>query len=181
MFEGTILAIDSAIRSGIAEGVPGGTPALSYVDFAHDSLDDHADIFARALRWMGRRCADNPPAMLVLEDLVLVHDKTVQSGLHAIFQAVARAKGIPITMVRVNTWRLHVLGQGNLKGPVAKARAVAVCQQLGWQVPLNGKKPPQPDHNAAEAAGQWLWACSTLAPKQAQRIPFFMRQGRAAA
>ena len=77
MFKGTILAIDSAIRSGIAEGVPGDTPALSYVDFAHDSLDDHADIFARALRWMGRRCADNPPAMLVLEDLVLVHDKTV--------------------------------------------------------------------------------------------------------
>lgn len=170
---GTILALDPAIRTGIAEGVPGAVPSLAHIDFRRDPVEDSADIFARALRWAGHRFADDPPSLLVLEDLVLVYDKTIQSGLQAIFLAVARCKGVPVQIVKVATWRLHVLGSGKLKGPVAKQRAVEVCHMLGW-VPEGQKLT----HDAAEAGCQWLHACSLVAPRQAQRAPLFLREAR---
>jgi len=177
MFEGSILAIDAALRSGIAEGVPGGKPTLEFIDFAREH-DGHPDIFGRAVKWMARRCAggidraigdDRPPIRLVvLEGVVPQYDKTIQAGLAGIFAGIANAKGIPVMEVAVVTWRAFVLGDGKLPKAKAKARAVSVVHQLGWA-------EADVDHNAAEAGCQFLWACSKVEPKSVPRIPLFMR------
>jgi len=155
-----VLAIDPATRSGWTIGEPGQTPRLGFVDFRTDELDDAADVFARAMTWLIRLLAREQPELVVLEDLVPRFDKTIQSGLWAIFSGICRAKGIRVMAAPIATWRRYTLGDGRLPGKVAKARAVELCQQLGW---------PAPNHDAAEAACIWLWACSRVAPRIARR------------
>ena len=117
--------------------------------------------------WPGS-CVEQAPALLVIEGVVPQYDKTIQSGLFAIFTGIANAKGIKVLVAPVQTWRAFVLGDGKLPKAKAKARAVAVVHQLGWA-------EADVDHNAAEAGCQWLWACSQVEPKSVPRIPLFMR------
>lgn len=169
-----IMAIDAALRTGIATGEPGSAPTLEFVDFARPH-DDHADIFGRAVKWMARRLADGPPIdLVVLEGVVPQYDKTIQAGLCGVLAGIANAKGIKVEVVAVQTWRAFVLGDGKLPKVRAKARAVAVVHQLGWA-------EADVDHNAAEAGCQWLWACSRVAPRLLPQIPLFMREAGAPA
>jgi hypothetical protein len=164
---GPILAVDPATVSGFAFGRPGETPILETIKFGRPG-DDHPNIFGRAVRWMATRLADGAvrPEAVILESLVAKYDKSLQSGLWGIFTGIAHTKGIPVFEVSVQTWRAFVLGDGKLKKDVAKARALQLCGHLGWAAS---------DHNAAEAAGIWLWACSQVEPKSVPRIPLFMR------
>jgi hypothetical protein len=172
---GQILALDSATCTGVCEGEPGGSPVLEAVDFGRE-LDDEFDIWARAQLWIIRRFnaaheAGRPIGLMVIEGLVPQYDKTIQCGIYAVCGAVARNKGIPILRAPIATWRAFCLGNGRMKGKLAKQRSVEIATQLGW-------KPP--NHDAAEAAMQWLWACSQVAPRQAHRFePLFLKRGAA--
>lgn len=165
--EGSILAIDAAKRTGFAFGKPGAIPSLGFIDFGRPH-DDAPDIFGRAVKWMARNCAENQPALVVLENVVPQYDKTLQSGLWGVLAGIAAAKGIKVEVVAVQTWRAFVLGDGKLPKVKAKARAVSVVHQLGWA-------EADVDHNAAEAGCQWLWACSRVAPRLLPQIPLFLR------
>jgi hypothetical protein len=151
----------------VAIGEAGQAPFLNFVDFDMPH-DGHHDIFGRAVKWMARQCVEQPPALLVIEGVVPQYDKTIQSGLFAIFTGIANAKDIKVLVAPIQTWRAFVLGDGKLPKAKAKARAVSVVHQLGWAA-------ADVDHNAAEAGCQWLWACSQVEPKSVPRIPLFMR------
>jgi hypothetical protein len=162
---GTIIALDVAIRTGVAEGVPGNAPNIFSVNFGA-SGGSQPDIFAASVKWATRTFETTPPGLLVIEGVVPQYNKTIQSGLCGIFIGFARANNVPVREAPVQTWRSFVLGNGRLPKREAKTRAIAACTQLGW---------PVKNDDEAEAACIWLWACAQVAPKLAPRIPFFMR------
>ena len=155
-----ILALDVATRMGVAEGEPGLFPVLTTVKLGREG-DDHADIFARAALWITRRMLDDPPDWVVSETPVGKFNSRLLMGLRGVMLGLVHAHRVKITEVPVATWRLYALGSGHLKKDVAKARAVALCARLGWGEGI--------DHNAAEAAGMWLWACAKVAPREVPR------------
>lgn len=172
---GSILALDSATRTGVAQGEPGLMPVLETVNFGREH-DDAFDIWSRAQLWLIRRvneafALNQPIGLIVLEGLVPKYDKTIQCGIYAIFGAVARNKMIPVLEAPVRTWRAFIFGNGGIKGELAKRRSIDLARRLGWQ-PGN--------HDAAEASMQWLWACSQVAPRKAHRFePLFLKRGAA--
>lgn len=155
-----VLALDPATITGVADGIAGGTPVLSTVHLRKSPDDDFQDIMCRAAAWMiGRLEARDMPRVVVLETPVPPlasrnFDSTrLAMGLDGLWTGIARSRGLYVRHVTVSSWRKGVLGNGRLKGPVAKARMVEMCKRLKW---------PAIDHNAAEAAGVWLWACSEI-------------------
>jgi len=165
-----ILALDVATRMGVAYGEPGTTPALSVVNFGRE-FDDQADVFARALRWITNRIFTDAADLVVLEQPVGVHDSSLLLGLRGVMLGALRANNVRAVEVAVATWRVYCLGTAKLKGKDAKARAVDLCARLGWGDNLN--------HNAAEAAGMWLWAWAQEAPQRVPRHePLFLRSIR---
>jgi hypothetical protein len=165
----TILALDIATRTGVAEGIPGNTPNIFCIDFGERSSPGevrHEDVFANAVKWATRVFGEHPPKLLVIEGLVPQYDKTLQCGLWAIISGIATANKVPVRIAAIQSWRLFVLGSGKLRRAEAKTRAIAVCAQLGWSVK---------NDDEAEAACIWIYACSMMAPKLAPRMPLFMR------
>jgi hypothetical protein len=161
---GTLLALDVAIHTGVAEGEPGNAPNIFSVNFGRGS--DTPDIFAAAVKWAARTFETCPPKLLIVEGLVPKFDKTIQCGLWAIFTGFARVNNVPVRTTAVQTWRAYVLGDGRLPKREAKTRAIAVCTQLGWKVR---------NDDEAEAGCLWLWGCAQVAPRLAPNIPLFMR------
>jgi len=157
-----ILAIDPGTNGmGIADGIVGETPTLSAIKFRADDDDDHLDILGRAGRWMWMRVSLHYPDVLAIERPVPPHaargftnfDTTMLTiGLYGGLVMIAKAARIKVVPAHIATWRKAVHGKGNLKGPDAKRRMVELCRQLKWEAP---------DHNAAEAAGIWMWAAGT--------------------
>ncbi len=156
-----ILALDPGKRTGVALGVPGARPVLSVVNFAR-THDGPEDIFACTLE-------TDKPTLLAIEAPIPPSQKAgltnfdttlIAIGLSAIFRGAARERSIPIKLAPIGSWRKYVLGCGNLKGADAKAGMVRLCRGLGWG---------DVDHNAAEAAGIWLYACALTAPKMVCR------------
>ena len=161
-----ILALDVATHMGVAEGEPGLFPVVTTVKLGREG-DDHADIFARAALWITRRMLDDPPDLVIFEEPVPKFDSSLLMGLRGVMLGITRAHAVKLTEVPVATWRLYFLGSGKLKRDIAKARAVETCARLGWGEGIN--------HNAAEAAGMWLWACAKVAPTKVPRHePLFL-------
>lgn len=175
-FDGIILALDTATATGICAGRPGETPRLQTRRWRQDETDTVDDIYGRAVVWLATELRDNMPALVAIEQPVppsaawgqTNHQTTlITIGLFGIFCGLARAKGVRLMPAPIASWRKHFLGQGNLKGAEAKRRAVQLCRMLQW---------PAPDHNAAESAGIWTWACAQVAPDRAPRVePLFAR------
>ncbi len=173
-FDGEILAIDPATKTGAAWGAPGTTPHIETVNLGRDDI---ADSYGAAVAWMATKLRDRPPALVVIEKVVppssawghTNHATTmITIGLFGILCGIARCKSIPLLLAPINSWRKHSLGSGRLAGEQAKHRAVRLCRSLGWDAP---------DHNAAEAACIFIWASAQVAPERAPRIePLFTRR-----
>jgi len=169
---GAILALDAATRTGVCEGAPGETPVLETVNFGKGG-PEAPDLFGRAIVWITRRIndaasAERPICLIVIEGLVPQYDKTIQCGLWACLTGVAAVKQIPVIEAPIRTWRAFVLGSGKLNKLTAKARAINLTTQLGWDPKT---------HDAAEAGCIWLWGCSQVAPKLTHRFePLFLRR-----
>jgi hypothetical protein len=159
------LALDVAIRTGVAEGEPGDRPNLFSIDFGRPKGEPE-EIFAAAYKWGRKTFEVAPPRLVVIEGLVPQFDKTIQCGLWAIFTGIATANHVPVRVVPVQTWRAWVLGNGRLPKREAKTRAIAVCTQLGWHVK---------NDDEAEAGCLWLFGCAQVEPKLVPQIPLFMR------
>lgn len=176
-----ILGVDAATRTGLALGRPGERPDICTLNFRRDRTDGPTDIFGRAITVMATRFRDRCPDLMAIEEPLpgfRSHnfDATrIALGLYGIFTGIAKAKGVRVLPAPIGSWRKFFLGRGNLKGDKAKAECVRLCRQLGWEVPND-------DHNAAEAAGIFAWACAIEAPKVCVRPePLFVATaGRAA-
>jgi hypothetical protein len=117
------------------------------------------------VKWARKTFEIAPPRIVFVEGLVPQFDKTVQCGLYGIITGTARASGIEVREVAVQTWRSFVLSHGRLPKREAKARAIQVCGHLGWLVK---------NDDEAEAGCLWLYGCAQVAPKLAPQIPLFM-------
>jgi hypothetical protein len=156
-----ILALDPASITGVADGYIGEAPILKCWRLREDADDEPHDIFARAARLLWLRISLEKPDVLAIEMPVPPHSAKGQTtaattlitmGLYALFTGIAGAARIQVVPAHIRTWRKAVLGQGNLKGDIAKARMMAMCRRMQLD---------PPDHNAAEAAGIWMWAAGT--------------------
>src|SRR5262245_41371928 len=171
-----ILALDLASRTGIAAGIAHETPCLSFVDFAQPGDRSDADVFARTVHWAADYLDQHAPHVIAIEAPVPKFDKSLQQGIRGIVLGLAHCRHVRSLEVEVQTWRKYALGFGNHPGKIAKARCVELCQRLGWELPIGGKRTGLPDHNAAESACIWIWACARIDPKNAIRIePLFQR------
>lgn len=173
---GCILALDIAKRTGVARGIAGSMPILTTENFARPD-DDDVDVFGRLTLWIARLLRDDPPALIAVERPIPLYDSTMLYGMRGIVLGLARAKAVPILQVSIASWRKFFLGTSRFKGGGVEAKrcCVETCARLRWSLPLVRGVP---DHNAAEAAGLWLHACSQLAPKDATRCePLFLDVG----
>jgi hypothetical protein len=162
-----ILALDPARKTGVAIGSPGARPFLSVVDFGRP-LDDHADIFARALKWIDRALGERPTHLAIEKPIppsgnfgfTTFATTEIALGLAAIFRGAARNAGLPIIEAPINSWRKYSLGNGRLKRKEAKASSIHMCRLLGWG---------DVGDDAAEAGMIWLWCCGQINPRLATR------------
>jgi hypothetical protein len=167
-----ILALDPATKTGWCIGAVGERPTLGMTNLGRD-LDDHFDVFARASRWIdlqiGPSAIMEPPDVLAIERPIPPSQQfgrtnfdtsAIALGLFAIFTAAARGRGIKILPAHIGSWRKYALGRGDLNGADAKRGMVRLVKGLGWG---------DVEHNAAEAAGMFLWASGQINPRIATR------------
>lgn len=167
-----IIALDPATTTGICHGTVGSKPRLLTRCFRSKTDED---MYGAATVFFATFLKDKRPDLVCIEAPIQAawgktnaQTTSITRGLYAIFTGIARAKGIEVARADIGTWRKYFIGRGNLKGKEAKAQCVSLCAQLGWDAE---------DHNAAESAGIWCWAGSTVAPKIAQRVePLFLRE-----
>ena len=162
-----IIGIDPATNTGVCVGKVGKTPVLSAHRWRESRNDPLEDLLGRALFFMADLLRTNTPDVVAIEPPVRVstgdtsyETMVLTHSLYAVFAACTRARGIQLLRADVRTWRKYFLGAGNLKGEEAKRQAVRLCQRLGWDAPT---------HDAAEAAGIWLWGCSRVDPRNVPR------------
>lgn len=154
-----IVAIDPATTTGCAVGKMRGTPTLAAIRF-RGRRETVEDLFGSAVVWFQGILAGCDCEALAIEQSLPAMPKSnfdtqrIAGGLHGIFVGMARARKIPVLIAGIREWRKAALGAGNLSGEVAKRRMLQICDHLGWET--GG------DHNAAEAAGIWMWACKEL-------------------
>lgn len=164
-----IIALDVASNCGVAEGYAGETPRLYSERMVKDG-DDHDDAYGRCISWMARRLLVDRPDLIVIEAPIpaaAMNGRTnadtiaMLIGMAACMGGTAKAKGIMVRRVNIQRVRKNFLGVGNLKGPEAKRRTMALCKSLGWE---------PPNHDAADAAACWHLACTDFAPKLAHLV-----------
>lgn len=175
---GEIWAIDPATRTGFAAGLPGATPTLSVHNFGEDK-EGHTALFGRATFFLAERLRLKTPGLIVIEAPVPPRQKEgsthyntseISLGLNGIFLGIAHCKRVPVMHAHIGSWRKFFLGRGNLKGDEAKLQCLKLCEQLGWEAGGN--------HNAAEAAGIFAWACAQVDPSNCTRVePLFAGRG----
>jgi hypothetical protein len=166
-----ILALDLATTCGWARGEPGSVPVCGAVRFGN--ADSKADaVFAEALVWFSNFLKAEPRIdMLMLESLLPMEAMKGETsratrdrlaGLHGVVRAVACARGIgEIAEVSVLSVRHHFCGMRNS----SKDDVLEKCRELGW---------PAQDHNAADAAATWSFACALVKPETALQVsPLF--------
>jgi hypothetical protein len=167
-----ILALDLATVTGWARGAPGDIPRCGTVRFASGEGASNNAIFANALTWCSTFLKQEPrPVSIILEAMLPpqamkgeTNRKTrdLLAGLHGIVRAVAHCRGIyEISDVSVLAVRRHFCGDQQAK----KHDVIERCQLFGWDVG---------NHNAADAAACWHFACSLVRPELAMQCsPLF--------
>jgi hypothetical protein len=173
---GPIFALDLAIRSGFACGLPGAKqPVSGSVRFASPGAS-HEAIFAAALSWATAQFRTHKPSLIVWEAPLPTSFKggstntdttTVLFGLPAVFGAVAFLLGIhDVRKARTSDVRHHFI-DCNPKRDTAKALTMRQCRALGWA---------PADDNEADALAVWHYAATIVEPKRAlETSPLFRR------
>lgn len=155
-----VLAFDTAISTGCAFGVAGGTPKTWQVALGKTSWDAR---FARCLRMVESYAKQFEPDLIVVEAPAAGNFSNADLvGLSICVRAQAARMGIPVKSYYPNPVRKYFLGKAltsrdfpgktkaAAKGAI-KAAVIARCHLLGWDVVGS---------DAADAAALWDYACS---------------------
>lgn len=142
----TLLTLDVATTTGFAWGELGAIPKAGAITFTKkgvEPIDD--DVWLAALRWLHPLLGTIQPDVVALEAPIMSsapaggsnpHTQLRLSGLQAVMRTViASALPSPARLVSVQTVRKYFIGQGNLKGDIAKKLVKARCIELGWLEP----------------------------------------------
>lgn len=163
-----VLALDVATHTGVCQGRAGDDPQFFTIDFSGGS--GHPHVFAKALRWIADRLAVSKPDVIYIEAPLRMGASGGQTnadtvlrlfGLYAVFSSAAIVKGIRVVDASVGEIRRPFLGNGTLRGEIAKLRALEMCRAIGW--PAN-----TPDE--ADAGALYWYALSKEAPNLAPLI-----------
>ena len=169
-YSGIIMSLDLAGNAGVGEGRPGQTPRLYDVELRKEG-DDWEDTWCRAVGWVADRLYFERAAVeagdfrIIVEAPIFVgkpgaknaKSELVTKCLWACITGFARARGVMVRRVGVNTVRAQFLGRGDLPGDAAKREARRVCRALGWN-------PSSLD--AADAGALWWYASNLWAPNE---------------
>jgi len=164
-----IWGLDIASHTGVAEGVVGERPRLYTMHFVKEH-DTHDDACGRAIAWVAERTSIERPDLVYMEAPIPnaamagrtnADTMALLFGLAASIGGTLRARGIPVRRVNIQKIRKHFIGVGNLKGPEAKRRTVALCKALGWE---------PPNHDAADAAAVWHYGVCQHNPRLAPHL-----------
>ena len=138
----TILALDVATLTGVAEWEPGlASPRFHSVRFASPG-DEHVETFVRALRWIAERLSLGDVASVYLEAPLRIGASAGQTnadtvlrlnGLWAVISATVKYARVKYRDVNVQEARKVFLGNGQLRGSDAKPRALAMAESIGWR------------------------------------------------
>lgn len=183
-----IIALDVASNMGVAEGYADQPPRCYSVKLLKP-LEATPAGMNRARAWLAERLRLGRPDYFVLEKRIPTMNGKGNTSMRALLSqitlsseliSVALAKDLtPIPHPKVDledyrfsispqTVRAAFLGDGSLKGDVAKRRAKELCARLGWSV-ANGDE--------ADAAAVWWWASTIVAPRTAALIsPMIQRE-----
>ncbi len=164
-----IAALDIATTTGWSVAYPGTRPLMGVIRFCPPGAS-HEEIGAAAIGWASDFFAVHQPDILVFEaPLPSSHMRgrtnantaRVLMGLVMVIPAVAKLRQVPIIReADVQDVRGHFIGTRRMKSAEAKAATMRRVKQLGWA------DPDAPlDHNAADAAAVWDYACAVLFPK----------------
>lgn len=159
-----VLALDIATNTGIAVGKSGGDPVCWSENLGKGSDDRR---FSNALRLTDRLIREHEPDLVAVE--AAIGGKTTSHylvGLVACVRGCVANRGVPCESMHLGSIRKHFLGTAlttkhfpGLKHADAKkaikAEVVKRCELLGWEVP---------NHDAADAAALWDYACAMKAP-----------------
>lgn len=160
-----ILALDVASHVGIAVGSSGGVP-LCWSEYLGGPPDDRR--FSKVIRLTNHLIKTHQPDFVAVEAAVGGPKASAYLiGLLACVRGVAFMHGVACEPLHLAAIRKHFLGKhygvrdfpGLNKGAAKKAikaEVVKRCELLGWKVP---------DHDSADAAAVWDYACAIKSPK----------------
>lgn len=153
-----VIALDTAISTGIAVGPIGGKPKAWTVNLGSVSWDQR---FARCLRLVERYATEYQPHLIAVEAPAAGNFTNADLvGLTICVRAQAARMGIRCVSYFPNSVRKHFLGKaltakdfpGRTKAAskaAIKGAVIARCHQLGWDVSGG---------DAADAAALWDYA-----------------------
>lgn len=158
-----VLALDIATQMGVAVGESGESPVAWSVDLGKGCSEDAR--FSTALQISAALVKDHAPGLVAIE-APIGGPKTSHYlvGLVACVRGVCANRGITILMCDIGSVRKHFTGRAwtardfprltKAKAKEAiKGKVLERCRLLKWQVP---------DHDAADAAATWDFACATM-------------------
>lgn len=138
---GTILCLDLATTTGVAEWDFGSEkPRFYSVKFA-TSGDEHPTTFARARRWIDGRLGVGDVVATYVEAPLRLSATVGQTnadtvlrlnGLWAVISAAAGVWRVKYRDVNVQECRRVFLGNGTLRRDDAKGRAMEMARAVGW-------------------------------------------------
>jgi Holliday junction resolvasome RuvABC endonuclease subunit len=156
----TVLAFDTAIKTGVAVGSTGAAPRTTTINLGKASWEVR---YARMLRLVERYVTDFSPDLVAVESPAAGGFQNLDLiGLTVCVRAQAARMGVRSVSYMPNSVRKHFLGKAlsardfpgktraAAKGAI-KAQVIARCQLLGWDIT---------DPDAADAAALWDFALS---------------------
>jgi hypothetical protein len=159
----TILCLDLATVTGVAEWSPSTGPRFYSVRFASPG-DEHPETFGRARRWIDDRLRLSDVAAIYAEAPLRLGAAVGQTnadtvlrltGLWAVISSAAKVWRIKYRDVNVQEARRAFIGKGQLRREEAKARVMQMARAVGWQ-------PENLDE--ADAAAVLFYALTREAP-----------------
>lgn len=162
-----VMSLDIATNMGVAVGMSGGDPRAWSVHLGQ-APDERR--FSKLLGITAKLLAEHTPDLVAVE--APIGGKTKSDyliGLAACVRGVCANRGVRVEVCNIATVRKHFLGKhftakhfpgrshAAAKNAI-KVQVIARCGLLGWHVE---------DHDAADAAAIWDFACATWARSQA--------------
>lgn len=167
--QGSILALDIAVRTGFAVGPVGEVPRSGCVVLKEKSQAPDV-AFGNFIWWLNDALAKEKPALIVKEAPLALHalrhgigsqaSVEMTYGLHAIARGMALRFGIKIKDAHDATVRKHFIGRGKMGSREENKRAVVQrCHLLGYMPKENF------DDNQADSLAIWDYAAASVPSK----------------
>ena len=167
-FTGRVLALDLATTTGFAYGAPGSIPRFGHIRFTKAG-SSHAETFRAFRQWLEsdwNQGIKNVPDAVVYESPAVptimsgrtnINTIRLLVGLCAHLEEWCHGKVDYCHEARVADVRNHFVGS-NMKSNAAKAKTMARCRMLGWEVTT---------YDEADACALWFYHCGWLNPRLA--------------